>query len=527
MKRILMLWLALAEISLAGERFVLLPLDNRPCNVLFVRQLAGIAMAEVITPPSHWLGSWLNAGNCSQFGDWLQAAARPGDTVIVSSDMLCYGGLVASRSAATPTDVAVARLEALRPLHRRGLRVEVLATIPRLYLRTSEGQAPFESALADWATRADRDAPLPANVPRQWTEEYLGVRQRNLQVLFELVDMLQEDVIDHLVVGQDDSSRQGLHSEEQLELRRRLSLRPSKGQVWIGSGADELTLDMVCGRLADLHDVHPGIELDYSEAGSERLIPPLESHPLHDMVLDHVRLCGAHVADKEGEVRLFIQVPAARPFNLPGPDRRPKSYAFVERVREWMVGGRLAALADLAFVNRMDPYLAEALLDRVPLTRLEGFAAWNTPANALGTVVAQVVLRQVSQRLARGWPIARVKQSARYHLAFLLARLIDDYGYQTMVRGEFYPRAQGLSPRQDPLASPYGKLGREIRVRLIEWARRLYASEFEGKVVALPGSRGVARLGEMQLQVILPWPRLFEVEVRLDLRLEPNQSLLP
>ena len=517
MIRPFLLWLLLGGPALARDRFVLLPLDNRPCNVLFVRQLAGIAMAEVVTPPNHWLGSWLNAGQCEQFGPWLQATAQPGDTVLVSSDMLCYGGLVASRTTSTSLPLALARLESLRELHRRGLRVEVLATIPRLYLRTSEGQAPYEKALAEWAAHNQLDSPPPVGVPQAWLSEYLGVRERNLQVLLELVDMAREGLVDHLVIGQDDSSSHGLHFEEQRKLRER---RPPTS-VWIGSGADELTMDMVCGRLTDLHDYHPALELEYSEAGSERRIPPLESHPLQDMVLNHISLCGARQVSESGEVRLFIQVPAAQPFAPPGPDQRPRSYAFVERVRQWMLEGHPAAVADLAFVNRMDPYLAEAVTQRIPLTRLQGFAAWNTAANALGTALAQIAVHRLAERLAVGWPIAQVKQSARLHVAFLLARLIDDYGYQSLVRSEFYPLARGLPPNPDPLLSPYLSLGRQIRIRLIEWAQTLYAEQFQGHEIDLPGGRGPARLGEMKLRVILPWPRLFEVEVRLDLQLLP------
>ncbi|MBT9588516.1 DUF4127 family protein [bacterium] len=523
MIRAMLCCLLLTGLAVARDRFVLLPLDNRPCNVLFVRQLAGIAMAEVVTPPNHWLGSWLNPGKCEQFVGWLETTAQAGDTLIVSSDMLCYGGLVASRMASTPEQSALDRLECLKRLHQRGLRVEVLSTIPRLYLRTSEGQAPFETDLADWAARADADSPPPPSVPVQWVDEYLQVRRRNLQVLLRLVDMAREGVIDQLVVGQDDSSSHGLHFAEQVQLRERLDGAP----VWLGSGADELTMDMVCGRLAQVHNVQPKLELEYSEAGSERRIPPLESHPLQDMVLDHLRLCGAEPVSLGGDVRLFIQVPAAKPFALPGPDQRPRSYAFVERVREWMDKGHPPALAALAFINRMDPYLAEAVVERLPLTQLEGFAAWNTPANSLGTVVAQVVARRVADQLSTHSPIAQVKQSARLHVAFLLARLIDDYGYQTMVRGEFYPQARGLTPNPDPLVSPYLKLGREVRVRLIEWARKLYRDRFEGRRLSLPGRRGTARLGELSLQVVLPWPRLFEVEVRLDVRLQPDQILLP
>ncbi|MBX3167991.1 MAG: DUF4127 family protein [Candidatus Eremiobacteraeota bacterium] len=506
--------------GLARERFLLLPLDNRPCNVLFVRQLAGIAQAEIVTPPGHWLGSWLNPGQCDRFAGWLREQARRGDHLIISSDMLCYGGLVASRNAAVTETEALERLGVLAELQQRGFHLEVLSTIPRLYLRTSEGQAPFETALATWAAKADRSSPPPAGVPARWVSEYLQVRQRNLKVLLRLEELTRQGVIDRLVIGQDDSSSQGLHFAEQREVRAQVHQHKLESKVWLGSGADELTMDMLAGQLAELHDCHPTIELEYSEAGSERRIPPLESHPLQSMVEDHLALCGARPVPERGEVRLLIQVPSAEPFTIPGPEQQPKSYDFAERIRESVVRGRLTAVADLALINRMDPYLAEAVLDRVPLTELEGFAAWNTPANALGTVVAHVVVRRLADRQARRWPIARAKESARLHLAFLLARLVDDYGYQTMVRGEYYPRARGLSPNPDPLTSPYLTLGRQVRVDLIDWAQRLYRNRFENRLIQLPGKRGPARLGPMDLQVVLPWPRLFEVEVRLDVQLK-------
>lgn len=520
MNKLLLFCLLLVMPARARDRFLLLPLDNRPCNVLFVRQLAGIAQAEVVTPPDHWLGSWLNPGLCERFAPWLRAQARPGDRLILSSDMLCYGGLVASRNAAVSASQALERLDVLAELHQRGFHLEVLSTIPRLYLRTSEGQAPFEAALAAWAAKADRFSPPPAGVPGVWVHQYLDVRQRNLRVLLRLEELTRDGVVDRLVIGQDDSSSQGLHFAEQQEVRRKVLEDKLQDRVWLGSGADELTMDMLAGQLAEKYDCHPEIELDYSEAGSERRIPPLESHPLQSMVEDHLALCGARPVAARGQVRLLIQVPSSEPFALPGPEQRPKSYEFAERIRESIVRGRLTAVADLAFINRMDPYLAEAVLERVPLTELEGFAAWNTPANALGTVVAQVVLRRLADRQARRWPIARVKESARLHLAFLLARLVDDYGYQTMVRGDYYPRARGLSPNPDPLTSPYLSLGRQVRVQLIGWARQLYQDRFFGQLIHLPGKRGPARLGPMELEVVLPWPRLFEVEVRLDVQLK-------
>ena len=520
MNFLLLVFLLLVLPAQARPRFVLVPLDDRPCNLLFVRQIGRIAQSEVVTPPQRQLGTYLEPGRPEELAAWLRVQLQPEDQLLLSSDMLCYGGLVASRQAATRLEVARQRLQLLEEL--KAYHVEVLATLPRLSLRTSEEQAPFERALHDWATRG-QDTP-PSEVPPQWVREYVGVRARNLEVLKELIRATADGRIDRLVIGQDDSHRSGLHHREQLRL---LELRDSLGvekQVTLLSGADELSMDMLAGRLAEMYGVHPEIALEYSEAGSERRIPPLESHPLATMVEQHLALAGALKGDSDDPslLRLFIQVPSAHPYQLPEASDAPQSYQLVERVRHWMEQGRSAALADLAYINRMDPHLARAVIDRLDLIELEGFAAWNTPANALGTVVAQVVVREIARQRAEHWRVSEIRESARTHLSFLLARLIDDYGYQTMIRSQLIPETRGLPLQPDPLLSPYIRLGAEVRRRLIGWAEELYRDHFLGKSVSLPGG-GKARLGPMKLEAILPWPRLFEVEVRLDLILEEER----
>lgn len=144
---------------------------------------------------------------------------------------------MASRQAATSGQVALARLQTLRQLEVD--HIQVLATLPRLSLRTSDQQAPYERILHDWAARPDR---------RGWTER--------------------------LVIGQDDSNRTGLHRGEQeqlLELRRQGGLG---SRVWLMSGADELSMDLVAGRLAEITNTHPKIAHLCSQAGAEQRISP-------------------------------------------------------------------------------------------------------------------------------------------------------------------------------------------------------------------------------------------------------------
>lgn len=494
------LWLALPAVAQG-----LLPLDDRPCNLLFPRQLARIAGVTLETPPRHLLGRAYTPGDCEALAGWLVQNRSP--LAFVSSDMLCYGGLIASRTAATSQGDALRRLELLARLKKQGRRVQVLATLPRLHLRTSEAQAPYEGELARWATHPDA-APPP------YAEEYRAVRERNLAVLLALVELVERGVVEKLVIGQDDSAAQGLHVQEQARLREEIARRGVRKKVVLLSGADELGMDLVAGWLASRYDVHPTVTVVYDDPDAAHSIPPLESLPLSDMVSQHLELCGLQEGPA-GAVTLMVQTPLDHPFRLPAPSQQPRAQAWIRQVWAAMAEGPVA-LANLGLVNRMDPYVAEEVLEKLPVWKLEGLAGWNTPANALGTVTAQLLVRQVALRLGPTWTLAERLESESTHAAFLFARMLDDYFYQAVVRTELYPRARELPLIYDPLLNLHGPLGLEARLELRSWARKEFAKRWAGRELSLPGG-GTARLERMHLEVVLPWPRLFEVEARVQL----------
>jgi hypothetical protein len=533
MKRILaalLVALALALPSPGDE--LLVPLDDRPANLLFVEQIARIGRPQrrLKVVPRHLLGRLLQPGDPEAVAAWALDQARPGDTVLVCADMWLYGGLVASRAAATSTEQVQARLATLRQLKARGCQVLVIATIPRLSLRTSDQQAPHERALANWAAQADLppaeamlarpdSAPFPAKVPRQLVLEYLRVRARNTSALLTLVDMAARGGIDALILGQDDSNKTGIHVEEQARLRERIASSGASHRISLLSGIDELTMNVVAGQIARGAERAPSVRVIYSDPAAAETIPPMESLSLQEMVREHLALSGARPEDSErADLDLYVYVPYQKPFALPGEEKRPQSEAFVQQVRQAMARGRRVAVADLSLVNRMDPFLAEAVLRDLSLPGLEGFASWNTPANAVGTVIAQAVCHRVAES-SPGWKWSDRLESEKTHQAFLFARMIDDYGYQTVVRDAVKPETAGLSSQADPLLNLFGPVGLDIRLRLVEYGRELFAKHYLGRTICVEPQRRLVAFRDSKLEVVLPWPRIFEVEARLDLRL--------
>ncbi|MEJ5170741.1 MAG: DUF4127 family protein, partial [Fimbriimonadales bacterium] len=132
------LWAALAASLLAATtqpaRVVLAPIDDRPATGQFARMIGAIAGVDVQTPPQELLGRFTTPGNPDAVLSWLERQnLNESQAVVVSAEMVCFGGLVASRTDATPLEAAMARLDRLRDIRRANPDTPfyVFATIPR------------------------------------------------------------------------------------------------------------------------------------------------------------------------------------------------------------------------------------------------------------------------------------------------------------------------------------------------------------------------------------------------------------
>jgi pimeloyl-ACP methyl ester carboxylesterase len=143
--------------------------------------------------------------------------------------------------------------------------------------------------------------------------------------------------------------------------------------------------------------------------------------------------------------------------------------AFVDDICEDMDNNRAVAVADVAYANGAEPRFVRQLLARADITRLAGYAAWNTAGNSLGSAVAAGICALHGQnKLALA--------SANF------SRLIDDYLYQATIRRQVWDALPKPNPfdlgEQKPLAEA------EIERRVAPAATELFAQHFAPRLNA-------------------------------------------
>jgi hypothetical protein len=514
-------------------QFALLPLDDRPPNLQFPRRLARVGDLGLTLPPKRLLGRYLKLGETEGLWLWLCDAASTADSLIVSCDMLAYGGLVASRTSDVSLDNAVRRIERLRELKARAprLRVYAFAVIPRLGLTVSSSErARLGPALARYGelnhrvepldeTDAAELAQLSATLPREVIAAHEEMRRRNLAVNKRLLALVAEGAVDFLVFAQEDAPPSGPHVAEQAELAGEAQRLGVSDLLRIYPGTDETGITLLARAAGEALGTKVPVYVLCGTPGGDACVALFEDRPLGLTIGGQIEGIGMEVAGTEDEADIVLafhapNVPKQTDITCVVAESAP-SADFIAHIVDMLRAGTRVALADVAYCNGADPGLVAALASHRLLPHLAAFAGWNTSGNTIGTALAQAMMRQTARAVQ---PESRPRHArvTRAHVEFLFERLVDDYGYQTVVRREAYEYArETLGEFPLNLRRGHRRATEFVRERLEQLARQLFRDHFEGEVV--DGRRIVDLQG---LRIKLPWPRLFEVEVEARIELE-------
>ena len=159
-------------------KILLLPLDERPCNAAFPERLFPVDKVQILLPRK--LGHKKKPADFSVLSDFLFEKAKDADALLLSLDMLLYGGLIPSRLHHLKTETLFSRLHLIRELKEKypALPIYAFATVMRCPAYSSDDEEPdyyerfgsaihargalMHRALAGLTTSSEAEGPVPS-----------------------------------------------------------------------------------------------------------------------------------------------------------------------------------------------------------------------------------------------------------------------------------------------------------------------------------------------------------------------------
>ncbi|HEX8264637.1 MAG TPA: DUF4127 family protein [Pyrinomonadaceae bacterium] len=516
-----------------NTRVVIVPLDDRPATTQFAEMISRIGNAEVILPPRELLGTFITAGNSEQIAKWLlQQDFSKVDAVILSADMLAYGGFMNSRFSAVPLAAALRRLEAIKELKRQNPRLPVYAfnVVRRVALSATAANRPFRDKIARWAVLADETAHKPGEtklkaeferlkdeIPSAEIEDYLAVRRRNLQVNFAMLDLAKAGIVDKLLLLQDDAHRFGLHRRDQQALRERIERLGLTGErAVLYNGADEGASVLLSRAVLGKFGFKPRVRVVYSSEAGRSHLGDFEDQPIETSVRRQIENSGAEIVSDTNSADYAVYVNAPQ-------QTETEFQAFLGKLIADIKSNRKVAIADVLYRvwGAGDARIVERLGREKLIDRVIGYASWGTPGNAIGTVVPQANMYVFARRkLFDNQELAKKSEAA--NIKFLFHRWVGDFGYHVLVRPAVNKYARrDLKIEVEEFDRPtYERFNQIVVERMKPITEQFFNEHFKNRFYQTEknANEGIV-LREMQnLEIRLPWARTFEIFMDYDFR---------
>ena len=502
---------------------VYIPLDDRPCNVVYPQWIARLQPnIELKVPPLAILGHKKQPAIVEQIGDWLEGVISDHTIVILSIEMWVYGGLVPSRLHHHSLENLLDRLERIKQLRQRHPTIKIFASnlIMRCPTYNSGEEEPdyyeqWGAALFRWGWLTDRrqrslltpaeqreEADLKTQLPDSILRDYRDRRAINLKVNQAVIDLVKEGVIDFLSIPQDDAAPYGFTAIDQRMISQQIQTQNLNDRIHLYPGADEVGCTLLARAYLTVNpSAIPRFYPFYANPAAENLIPRYEDRPLAQSMIAHIRAVGATLAPnpEAADIILALNTPGSIMQESWEQLAKDNSYFtqrnlsdFAAQIHTWMSQNKPVALADIAFANGGETDCIQSLDQAGVLDRLLAYGGWNTCCNTLGTVLATATLAWRSDQ-----PSA---------ITFnLISHLLEDWLYQAIVRQEL---GQDYLPQ---LGASYYDFGTHTTTIAQETERRLH-THWQGLIHHSFPDWSIATL-----RVNHPWGRLFEIGLALDL----------
>lgn len=498
------------------EKIVYVPLDERPCNMKYPEYIGQISGLEVSMPPKELLGKFKQPADVEAIWEWVFQQTEGADRMILSMDMMLYGGIVPSRLHHLPQEICADRVGRLMRIKEKNQALQLYAfqLITRAPARDGSGEEPdyyqdFGYRIFRYGVITDKIKMKAASeeekreldeiigqVPKEYLEDFLKRRRENYQNHIGTIEQVEKGIIDYLIIPLDDCQEYGYAPAERKMLSKELGKRRLLNKVFMYPGADEIGCTLMARAINSLSGLAPKVYVDYSSLRGKTQIPSYEDRSIGETVLYHLLAAGCQEAELSNEADFVLAVNPPTPFSL----RLEKEIiteelilesernipAFLSRIKNYRKRGIPVGIADCAIPNGADCVLMEFLHEEKLLGELTAFGAWNTSSNTLGTVLAHLCA-------CHGEPVLEKAEE------FLFYRYLEDWGYMAKVRRPVTDMLTDI----DPSLNRLDLKDKEPVVRglVLEGLREFHKQYFPE--------------ADFKYEISLPWNRMFEIELEI------------
>ena len=513
------------------KRVLLVPVDDRPATTQFAQMIGEMAGVEIVLPPKSILGKFKQPGWPEQIIAWMtRDDVSQYDAVVLSADMIAYGGLIASRTDRSSYNLAIKRLRSFWKLKKTApdTKFYAFSAVMRLAPTATNDTTGWMHSMSRYAVESEKYRTektstrrrtlrnLRNMIPKGEIERYEKVRERDHKVQQELVRMAAYGVFEYLIFGQDDAQKVGPHVRETKRLQEMVGNLNIGHKVFFAEGIDQHSNVLVSRALLQHAGWSPRVRIVFADEDATQKVAFYETDTIAASLRDQLVASGATPVGPAESFDYSLYV------NTPDPSRY-RLQVFLDSLKTEMDQGFPVAVADinLGKAGTGDPALFNVVTEGGNATRLLAYAGWNTAGNTMGTAIpaANVYLLSRKENVD---PLVREVGLRK----FVLHRLVNDFEYHNFVRPEAYKMVRNMpnATKAEAYGDDYDKLNeyvsKGVRERLIEqFTQQLLGDRFfvDGKQFEIVGLKNV--------NVYLPWPRAYEVRLEFEVEVRPVVAL--
>ncbi len=492
------------------KKIVLLPLDERPCNYNFPCRLFAHEDIEIVRPKK--LGNKKEAADVLKVAEFLKKECKDAYGLVLSVDMMLYGGLVPSRIHKTGADklkepaVTVKSLKEINP----SLIIYAFQVIMRCPDYSSDDEEPdyYEQygKLIHMAGEAVHKSRLGISngeeldyllkqIDCDKLNDYVVRRECNRELNYTMINYVKQNFIDVLVIPQDDSAPYGYAAMDQEEVRAKIVKEGLSDRILMYPGADEVGLTLISRMINKIKEKKPKIYVKYASEGSKSVLPIYEGNSLETTVRYQILSAGCQMTDsyEYADIILVITAPsekivesAEQPYKSKGYSMERNLPELIDFIKLRTDEGKIVTIGDNAYGNGGELLFIQLLNQNQLLDKVAGYAGWNTSANTLGTSIAEGV---------DYFHYGRTKG----HMGFLVERYIEDAGYCSVVRKNITKDLSKYGMNYFDIKEQDGVICKRVRKELQQFMEQYLSSIVD--FISLD-------------KVWMPWRRMFEVGLR-------------